>query len=108
MATFVYYLIAIVSGTGLVGLGLLFNRKDNGKFNKYLKVVSLIIGAVFLVRYMLGADAIQNMFKLGETPIANKFLNLCALFLVWFSYASALLVSMYGFYAKYIKNYIKY
>lgn len=108
MATFVYYLIAIVSGTGLVGLGLLFNRKDNGKFNKYLKIVSLIIGVVFLVRYMLGADAIQNIFKLGETPITNKFLNLCALFLVWFSYASALLVSMYGFYAKYIKNYIKY
>ena len=108
MATFVYYLIAIVSGTGLVGLGLLFNKKNSENYNKYLKIVSIIIGAIFLVRYMLGDDAIQNMFKLGETPIASKFLNVCALFLVWFSYASSLLVSMYGFYSQYIKNYIKY
>ena len=108
MSIFIYYLIAIIPGAILLGLGLHFNKNKIKFFNNYLKIVSIIIGSIFLVRYMLGADAIENMYTLGGTSIDGKFLNVCALFLVWFSYASALLVSMYGFYSKYIKNYINY
>ena len=107
MTFFAYYLIAIVLGLGALGLGLFFNKKTK-KFSIYLKVLSIVVGAIFMVRYMLGNDAIENMFALEATPFSSKALNFFALILVWFSYASSLLLSLYGFYLKYLKNFVRY
>lgn len=108
MSQVIYYLLAIIIGALIVGLGIFFSKKSQASLSAFFKVASLVVGALFLFRYMWGADAIQEMVALANTPIASKFLNFMAIFLVWFSYASALLVSMYGFYAEYLNKFIKY
>lgn len=98
MSQFVYYVIALAFCGSLVGFGLLINKKKENKFGLFLKIMSLLVGAVFLVRYMWQADAIENMMALMNTPFSTGLENVLAIFLVWFSYASALIMSLYGFF----------
>lgn len=109
MSHLVYYLVSIIAGVSLISLGLFLNKKSAKSFNIFLKTASIIVGAVFVVRYMYSADAIENMVNLSGTPFSNKFLNICAIFLVWFSYVSALLMSLYGFFsAKFTNKFVKF
>ena len=84
-------------------------KKKGSKLTAVLKTVSLILAAVFIVRYMWGDDAIQGMVALSNTPIDGKFANFIALVLVWFTYSSTLLIILYAFFnINQLKTLVKY
>ena len=109
MTQFVYYLLAVLMCMSLIGLGLFFSKKHENKLGVFFKVISLVIGLVFLVRYMYSTDAIQNMLSLSNTPIESKFLNAVAIFVVWLCYAGSLICSLYGFFkVKFLDRFVKF
>ncbi len=109
MSVLVYYLLSSVFAIAFVVMGLFFAKKSKKSFDLFLKMASVFVFLVFSVRYMFGLDAIQNMFALGNTHLQTKTQNFFALMLVWFSLASSLLVSLYGFFKfKLSKNLIKF
>lgn len=93
-----YYIIALLIPLVFVPLGVWLNKKHNDKLNTAFKVVSLVVGIALLFRYMLGHEAIQDMRLLENTPFETKGLALLGLMLVWATYASSLLSSVYGFF----------
>ena len=97
MVAYWYYVIAVALSLLLVPLGIIINKKAK-KLDLILKVFSLLVGVVFLFRYMLGQDAIQNIIALEGTPFSSKFLAFVGLMLVWTTYAGSMLVSLYGFF----------
>ena len=92
-----FYYLAIILSFVFVFLLLFFNRKKE-KFNLILKIVSLFIGLVLFVSYMWADDAIQNMLGLTSTVFDTKFLNFVTLMVVWLTYSSSILFSLYGFF----------
>lgn len=104
MIAYWYYIIAIIIPLVLVPLGVWLNKKvnnqldNNNKLDIVFKVVGLIIGITFLFRYMLGQEAIQEMFKLTNTPFESGGLAVLGLLLVWATYAGSLLCSLFGFF----------
>lgn len=98
MSILIYYLIIFLLGATTTALGIYFSRKNSKVLKIFNIVLSLTLATVFTIRYMSGQDAIRNMFELGNTPIDGKFLNLVALVLVWLTYSSNLLLSLYGFF----------
>lgn len=109
MTTFLYYLFAFVS-VGLVLLTtLLVSKKKENKLSLILKILALVFAGVFVCRYMLGKDAIQNMLALSNTPIDGKFKNFVALILVWFTYSANFLLILYPFFdIKQLKGVVKF
>lgn len=98
MIAYWYYIIAVLIPLVLVPLGVLINKKQNQKLGIVLKVLSLVVGFVFLFRYMLGPDAISDIFALETTVFDSHFLAFLGLMLVWLTYAGSMLVSLYGFF----------
>lgn len=98
MVTYWYYIIALLFPLAFVPLGVWLNKKHKNKLDIALKVVSLVVGIALLFRYMLGHEAIQNIYMLGNTPFETKGLALLGLMLVWATYASSMLSSVYGFF----------
>ncbi|MBO4569693.1 MAG: YwaF family protein [Clostridia bacterium] len=105
----IYYLIGLVVAGGVLALGLFLNKKSNRAINIGFKLFSLLLAAFFIVRYMLGPDAIAETFKLENTIFDNKVLNFLAIILVWFTYSSNLLLELYGFFkVKRLNGFIKF
>ena len=90
----------------IFGLTLFFalNKKLNKKTNLIFKIISLVLAAIFFFRYMLGNDAVENMFKLTSNIFSNKFTNLVAILLVWLTYSSNLVLILYGFFNVRLRN----
>lgn len=108
MYSFVYYLIALLIGGGIFAINLILNKKSQKWYTIWLKILSTVFGLVFMCRYMLGEDAIQAMHALGDTPLSSTA-NFFALFLVWFTYAGNLLLSLFGFFKiPKLVNFVKY
>ena len=108
MSYYIYYLISLISIIFLISFGLFANKKGEKNFKLFLKIFSIIIALVFVTRYMWAEDAISGVLKLQSQYFNSKALNFFALILVWFSYASALIVGLYGFYSQYLTKYVKY
>jgi len=109
MYAFLYYLTVFIFVGATLALTLILNKKKQNKIGFVLKMVSLVLALVFVVRYMWADDAIQKMFNLSNTPIDGKFANFVALILVWFTYSSVLLIVLYPFFiVKEIKGLIKF
>lgn len=96
MITYLYYIIALLVPIVLVPLGMLLNKKQ--KLGIAFKILSLLVGFVLLFRYMLGHEAIQDIFLLGNTPFESSGLALLGLLLVWATYISSMLSTLYGFF----------
>ena len=108
MIAYWYYIIAAIIPLVFVPLGIWLNKKYNNKLDIVFKVVSVIVGIAFLFRYMLGQEAIQGMFKLTNTPFNSDGLAVLGLLLVWATYISSLLCSLFGFFKSNLtKNLIK-
>lgn len=104
-----YYLIIAVILAGVLPLGLLLKKKSEKAYNLFLKIFSLVLGLVFIVRYMWGNDAIQNVNKLENSPFNSNAWTVVGLFLVWLTYAASLLCSMYGFFRQKLStNFVKF
>lgn len=108
MSYFIYYLISFIACICLITCGFVLCKKKEKCFSTFLKVASLLIATVFIVRYMWAGDAVNEIFKLQSQYFESELLNFLALILVWFSYATVLIVTLYGFYSKYLTKYIKY
>ncbi len=90
----------------LIALGQ-YNKKLN--LSKYLKILSYVLAGLFFFRYMLGSDAIQNMFMLSGTPLKSKVWSFVALFLNWATLSSTLLLILFPFFEiNWIKKFVIY
>ena len=86
-------------------LGFCFRKKSY--LSKILKASALVLAFFFLMRYMLGQDAIENMFLLESVAFNSKALNFFALILVWFVFSANFLVILYPFFEiKWLKWYL--
>ncbi len=108
MIGLIYYLIAFVMAGGVFLLNTYFYRKSDKGYAVVLRIVSLVFSVVFLCRYMLGDEAIRNMYALTGTPF-DGVLNVFALLLVWFTFAGNLLLCLFGFFKiKRLENFVKF
>ena len=102
---FLSYALIIVSLALIVfGLGLFFKRKNEKCYNIFLKCTSLALGIVFLFRYMLNEDAIQNAYSLTLAPFDDKTQTAIGMIVVWMSYICVLTLSLYGFFKSKLTN----
>lgn len=84
-------------------------RKKNF-LDKYLKIFSLTVAAVFFFMFMSGHDFLRNTYQLSSSNLANPFLTFAALVLNWMLYSVVLIVVLFPFfkndkYAAIIKYY---
>ena len=110
MLVLYYVLIFLLSAAGIFGLKFILKKYDDKK-DKILKIVSLSLFVTMFVRYMLGDDAISTTQGLNVfSPFgSNLIFTLLGLLLVWFSYSSMFLVTLYSFSKlNNIKNVIKF
>lgn len=66
--------------------------------DKYLKILSITLAVVFFFRYMLGVDAVSQVFALKNSVVGGKFLTATSILLIWFQYSAILLVVLYPFF----------
>lgn len=108
MALIVYYAILLLVCASVLLCGYFIGKKHCDNF-KFLKIFSLILGFIFLCRYMSGRDAIQNSFALTNDIFDSQFLTAISVFVVWFTYSSNLLLILYPFFnAKRINGFVKF
>ena len=108
MHGFIYYLIIFLTAGTIFSLNFFVVKKTN-KLAAVLKIVSICLAVAFLFRYMLGDEAIRDIFELSNTPIVGKFKNFVALMCVWFTYSSVLLLCLYPFFKiRQLTTFIKY
>ncbi len=108
MFSFMYYAIALVLGGGVFAFNLYLSRKSQERYVVWLKILSVIFSVAFICRFMLGDEMIRSMSKLGNTELSAVG-NFFALFLVWFTYAGNILLSLFGFFKiPRITNFVKY
>lgn len=99
MAIALYYIVAVVVACGLIlSTFFILRKKSDSVKNKTLKVVSLVLSAIFVFRYMLGDDVIENVTLLSSEVFNSSVLTCFMLLLVWFDYASVILFELFPFY----------
>lgn len=82
----------------LIGTYFILKHKKIELNNLTYKIVSLVIAAVFLFRFMLGEDKLEFIVALAESPIPNRGLTAVSLVLNWVLYSVVLLVILYPFF----------
>lgn len=85
----------------LIALGtfiLLVKLKDKFEIQKLLKIVSLVLALIFVVRYMLDNEAIRYTLGLENEQINNKILSLISILLTWFNLCVNLVIILYPFF----------
>ena len=90
------YGLSLVMAGLIIALAFCFRKKDF--LGKFLKACALVLGFLFLFRYMLGQDAIEGMRLFESAAFTSKTLNFFALILVWFVFSANLLLILYPFY----------
>jgi len=110
MATLTYYL-SILFAFGL-SFGFLFGLKKKllDKENKILKILSLVLCAIFVVRYFYEHDLLEDIIGASEnSPISSKALTILGSLFIWFMRAGMLSLILYPFYKlDWLKNMIKF
>lgn len=95
----VYYLVAVFAAAAMVTVGLVVRRKAPAKINVVFKVASLVLAAVFFVRYMSGRDNLSGIIGLQVTNgFTSKSWVILGLIQVWLAYAVELLVMLASFF----------
>ncbi len=82
----------------LIATYIVFKVKKQQIPNMFYKIVSGVLAVVFFFRYMLGDDALTNVFKLSSSPIDNPVLTCISLILNWLNYSVILLIVLYPFF----------
>ena len=108
METLFYYLLAIAFGMVAFTFGVFVILKHPNFRRKFFIILSLVFASLFIYRYMSGEDIVSYTFKL-DGVFDNKAQNFFAVILVWFTYASNLLICTYAFFnIKRLNKYIKF
>ena len=66
--------------------------------NIIYKIFSLILAGVFFFRFMLGDDALKDIFHLASSPLPTEFTSAVSLILNWMLYSVVLLIILYPFF----------
>lgn len=104
-----YYLISLGIALLTISLTIIFRKKMDKHKQLIYKVFSLLLLAVFFVRYMSGDDAIKNIIGLDNALFQNGFLTAMSTISIWFMYASIILIILFPFFkVKYLSLFVKY
>ncbi len=108
MTNFIYYLVIMLTAGAIFSLNFFVDKKTK-KGALVLKIVSLVLAAIFICRYMLNHDAIEKVYKLNSLAVDGKFNSFVAIMLTWLTYTSNLLVILYPFFnIKELKGFVKF
>lgn len=88
----------VVIATSLITTYLILKHKKIEISNTAKKIVSGVLAVVFVFRFMLGQDALKNIFALSNSPIESDALTAISLILNWAFYSVVLLVILYPFF----------
>lgn len=88
----------VVIATSLITTYLILKHKKIEISNTVKKIVSGVLAVVFVFRFMLGQDALKNIFALNNSPIESNALTAISLILNWAFYSVVLLVILYPFF----------
>lgn len=88
----------VVIATSLITTYLILKHKKIEISNTAKKIVSGVLAVVFVFRFMLGQDALKNIFALNNSPIESNALTAISLILNWAFYSVVLLVILYPFF----------
>lgn len=88
----------VVIATSLITTYLILKHKKIEISNTTEKIVSGVLAVVFVFRFMLGQDALKNIFALNNSPIESNALTAISLILNWAFYSVVLLVILYPFF----------
>ena len=104
-----YYLITFVLAIVLICTYIFLRKNINMHIGVILKIVSLVLVAIFFVRYMSGNEALLGIVKLETNLFSNKFFTVIATLGVWFMYTNILVLTLYPFFkVKYLDLFVKY
>ena len=110
MATLTYYIVII--GFILLTLGLLFIFKKFKKNNEFkiLKILSLTLCLIFVVRYFYSHDILEEIVKdKHNSPLSSWALTIIGTLLIWFMRAGMLSIVLYPFLKNnWLKNMVKF
>ena len=91
-------LIMVLVAIGIVATYYILKYK-NIKFNTLTyKITSLVLALIFFFRFMLGDDAIQNVFQLTNSPFNNNALTVVSIIFNWIFLSAVLAVVLYPFF----------
>lgn len=91
-------LIMVLVAIGIVATYYILKYK-NIKFNTLTyKITSLVLALIFFFRFMLGDDAIQNVFQLTNSPFNNNALTVVSIIFNWIFLSAVLAVILYPFF----------
>lgn len=82
---------------GMIVTYLVLKAKKKEVSNKFYIIASALLAVVFFFRFMLGDDALENVVRLGESPIGSAFGTAISLIFNWLLYSAVLLVALYPF-----------
>lgn len=111
LVMFIYYLLILlcsVAGGTCLFLAL---KKFNKQENVILKVIGVTLFLVMLFRYLWAEPNIDNVRGLNMySPFgSNIFKTIVGMLLVWFTYATVMILSLYPFFKiKNLKNFLKF
>ena len=88
----------VVIAASLITTYLILKHKKIEISNTAKKIVSGVLAVVFVFRFMLGQDALKNIFALNNSPIESNALTAISLILNWAFYSVVLLVILYPFF----------
>ncbi len=92
-------IIFVVTFLAFAFLYYLARKKGLDISNKVYRTLSLVLAGVFFFRFMLGRDALSNIFMLQNSPIDSTFLTVSSLLLNWALNSAVLLVVLYPFFS---------
>ena len=97
-------LTTLVIALGLVAAYFVCKYKKIEINNNIFKIVSGVLAVVFFFRYMLGSEALEGVFKLTETKLNYKALDLSpalralSFFAHWTLLTANMMVILYPFF----------
>lgn len=104
-----YYVITIALAAILCVTYFFCRKKLSKKTDLVLKIISLVLAAIFFVRYLWDNEAIQWINKLETTLFSNAFYTFMSAFSIWLMYIPLLLLILYPFFKiKYMNFFVKW
>ena len=88
----------IVIACGLAVTHYILKKKNIEIPDVVYKIISLVLIAVFIVRFMWGYDAIEQVFNLSNSPVGGKFITAVSIILNVNLQLVIILLAMYPFF----------
>lgn len=93
-----YYVGILILTIGIFFAYVFARKKNKVNFALFLKILSIVLISVFTIRYMSGADAIQNTLSLTNDVFSSKFENFVSISLNWLLITIVLFVTLLPFF----------